>query len=89
MTLTNPKVLPFVSPASAASTASRYGFSSCGAHCPRCKSPVFRVSRRLTDFLLSLFVPIRRYRCISMACSWEGNLREKQAPLPNIARTVL
>jgi hypothetical protein len=46
--------------------------------CPRCKSSVFRVSRRFLDLLVSIFMPVRRYRCISMECPWEGNFREKR-----------
>jgi hypothetical protein len=49
--------------------------------CPRCQSAVFSVSRRFIDVCLSLFIPLRRYRCISMKCSWEGTLREKQTRL--------
>ena len=52
--------------------------ASHGRACPRCHSAVFSVSRRLTDLFLSLFIPLRRYRCISMKCSWEGTLREKK-----------
>jgi hypothetical protein len=37
---------------------------------------VFNVSRRFVDLLISVFIPVRRYRCISMQCSWEGNLRD-------------
>ena len=84
MTNTSSKILPFISEA-----PSRHAYASCGSTCPRCKASVFRISRRFVDLLVSLVVPIRRYRCISMACSWEGNLRTKQASLPNIARTSL
>ena len=56
--------------------------SSSGATCPRCSSPVFRVSRRLPDLFISFFVAIRRYRCISMECSWEGNVRVKPVLSP-------
>ena len=58
------------------------GSSACDHGCPRCKSSVFRVSRRFSDLFISLFITIRRYRCISMKCNWEGNLREKQNFLP-------
>jgi hypothetical protein len=57
------------------------------AGCPLCNAPVFRISRRLTDLLISLFVPIQRFRCISMACTWEGVRRERTEALPDIART--
>jgi hypothetical protein len=52
--------------------------SADGRECPLCGSPVFRISRRLRDRLLGFFVATLRYRCISMDCSWEGNLRQKQ-----------
>lgn len=51
--------------------------------CPRCHSAVFNVSRRLNDLFLSIFIPLRRYRCISMKCSWEGTLREKRSRRAN------
>lgn len=51
--------------------------SALGPTCPRCKAPVFRVSRRLVDVLISVFLPVRRYRCRSMSCGWEGNFRVK------------
>jgi hypothetical protein len=67
------------------------GNTALSAHsraCPRCQSAVFNVSRRLTDLLLSVFVPLRRYRCISMKCSWEGTLREKKNRLVEPVRAV-
>jgi hypothetical protein len=60
------------------------GLSSCGRCCPRCQSALYRVARRLPDLLLSLFMPLRRYRCISLQCSWEGNLRQKRAALASL-----
>ena len=41
--------------------------------CPHCESRAFRVPRRFRDRALSLIVPVRRYRCASNDCSWEGN----------------
>jgi hypothetical protein len=35
---------------------------------------VNRVPRRVIDRLLSLVYPVRRYRCRSFICHWEGNL---------------
>ena len=29
----------------------------------------------LTDRLISLAVPVHRYQCLSMPCSWKGNMR--------------
>ncbi|HET9977240.1 MAG TPA: hypothetical protein VFQ20_07385 [Burkholderiaceae bacterium] len=43
--------------------------------CPRCGGPVDRIARRGLDRLVSLVVPLRRYRCGSDACAWEGALR--------------
>ncbi len=60
--------------------------NSPGIMCPRCKASVFRVSRRLIDLLVSIFLPVRRYRCISMECSWEGNLRPKRISSPDKIR---
>lgn len=48
-----------------------------GPACPRCNRPACRIQRRLVDRLISYFVPVRRYRCRSMGCGWEGNLREQ------------
>lgn len=58
-----------------------FGFSACGRSCPRCKSALFRIAPRFADLLLSLFVPLHRYRCISLQCSWEGNFREYRLAL--------
>ncbi len=46
--------------------------------CPECQGATYRVHRRYIDLLGSLFNPVRRYRCISLACSWEGNLKKFQ-----------
>lgn len=43
--------------------------------CPRCHQVAYRIPRRFIDVLLSQFVPVWRYRCATMGCSWEGNLR--------------
>jgi hypothetical protein len=56
------------------------GFSTFSRTCPRCNSPVFSISRRFVDMLVSILMPIRRYRCNSMTCNWEGNLRNKRSP---------
>lgn len=44
--------------------------------CPHCNGPVIRVRRRFIDRLLSLFLPVQRYRCRmkGWGCDWEGNL---------------
>lgn len=59
---------------------------SSGFACPRCNASVFRVSRRLFDLFISIFMPVRRYRCISMECNWEGSLRAKQISLSDKIR---
>lgn len=53
------------------------------ASCPRCKGSIYRVPRRMVDRILSLFVPVHRYRCSVMGCDWEGNLRVR----PRIRRS--
>lgn len=52
------------------------------AACPCCKGAVFSVPRRAVDLLLSIFIPVARFRCRSMCCSWEGNLRARSFFLP-------
>lgn len=49
--------------------------------CPRCNGPAYRVPRRLVDLLMSIFISVNRYRCRSMSCGREGNLRVKRHPL--------
>jgi hypothetical protein len=46
--------------------------------CPRCHGAVYRIPRRALDLLISVFVSVRRYRCDTMGCSWQGNQRHKQ-----------
>jgi len=43
--------------------------------CPRCNGYVDRIRRRLFDRIVSLFTPVRRYRCWNHDCKWEANLR--------------
>jgi len=38
--------------------------------CPKCGGDLLRVRRFAVDRLLSLFVPVRRFRCVE--CVWEG-----------------
>ena len=52
--------------------------------CPKCGSSVERVSRRWIDRLMSRLVPSRRYRCRSIVCKWEGNLRDALYDLPPV-----
>jgi len=48
--------------------------------CPKCGAPLRRVRRRIGDRVLSLFWPLRRYRCQDVLCRWEGNLSVKRTP---------
>jgi hypothetical protein len=59
--------------------ASSFGHSvaSYGQPCPVCNASTHRIPRRFIDWLRSIFTPVRRYRCQSMKCTWEGNLRVK------------
>lgn len=50
--------------------------------CPRCNGALVRVRRHFVDRLVSLFTPVRRYRCDSFACRWEGTLRTARAEAP-------
>lgn len=56
-------------------------YSSPGCTCPRCKGPAVRIPRRLTDLLLSIFVTVGRFRCVSEDCGWEGRMRVRRHPL--------
>ncbi|OQA46820.1 MAG: hypothetical protein BWY52_00525 [Chloroflexi bacterium ADurb.Bin325] len=40
--------------------------------CPRCGGSVYRKHRRSGDRLISIFVPVRRYRCANSECRWQG-----------------
>jgi hypothetical protein len=40
--------------------------------CPRCGGPIHRVHRTRLDHLISIYVPVRRYRCHNEACHWQG-----------------
>jgi hypothetical protein len=44
-------------------------------HCPLCYGSLYRLPRRLSDRLISVVVPVRRYCCFSNDCGWEGRLR--------------
>lgn len=43
--------------------------------CPRCRLEMERVERHFLDRVISLAVPVRRYRCVAPRCGWEGTLR--------------
>lgn len=41
--------------------------------CPVCgKHNTTRIHRNRMDRFLSLFLPLRRYRCLQPKCGWEG-----------------
>lgn len=44
--------------------------------CPRCSGETDRIPRRTLDFMVSVLVRVRRYRCMSLGCNWEGMLRK-------------
>lgn len=46
--------------------------------CPRCGGPLDRIPRHGLDRFISLFMPLRRYRCSAFSCEWEGTLRAPQ-----------
>jgi predicted RNA-binding Zn-ribbon protein involved in translation (DUF1610 family) len=46
--------------------------------CPKCGGLVYRIPRRFIDRCFSLFVDVRRYRCLA-DCGWEGNLSLSRA----------
>lgn len=45
-----------------------------------------RIPRRTLDFMISVIVPVRRYRCLSRRCEWEGRLRKRPDSYSNDAR---
>jgi hypothetical protein len=51
-----------------------------GRSCPHCQRRTDRVARRWHDRVLSLFVPVERYRCVSAGCGWEGLLKRRHRP---------
>ena len=53
-----------------------------GRACPLCSGVTERVSRHFIDRLLSLFMPVSRYRCRSSSCTWEGALRPRSSQAP-------
>jgi hypothetical protein len=42
--------------------------------CPQCGATLMRIHRRPIDRVVSLFKPLRRYRCTRLECEWTGNL---------------
>jgi len=64
-------------PAMSGTSGFGHSVASYGQPCPVCNASTHRIPRRFIDWLLSIFTPVRRYRCQSMKCTWEGNLRVK------------
>jgi transposase-like protein len=57
-----------------------YAMNNVSEHgCPLCAAFLIRVKRRTRDRLISLFVPLERYRCLDFSCNWEGNLRAERS----------
>jgi hypothetical protein len=40
--------------------------------CPSCSGNIHRVHRHAADRLISLYVPVQRYRCANDQCRWHG-----------------
>ena len=40
--------------------------------CPKCHGGIHRTHRRGFDRMVSLLVPVRRYRCTNAQCRWRG-----------------
>ena len=58
--------------------------------CPRCGGHISRVRRHLTDRLINLIIPVRRYRCREKGCGWSGlrvttHRGRHRRPLPDTA----
>ncbi len=51
-----------------------FSFPKC--RCPECSNLLNQIPRRRVDRLLSVVVSVRRFSCSSVACGWEGILRD-------------
>lgn len=40
--------------------------------CPQCGGDIHRIHRTTADHLISVVVPVRRYRCGNRDCRWQG-----------------
>jgi len=56
---------------------SYHAYVAHGFGCPHCAGAIERVARGWPDRLLSLWIPVRRYRCLSGFCGWDGILRHR------------
>lgn len=57
--------------------------------CPLCQGAVHHIPRRWIDRLLSIVMPVSRYRCATMRCQWEGNLRGKHPAHARVGRSYI
>ena len=48
--------------------------------CPLCAGAAVRTARNLPDRVLSLLMPVKRYRCCAQGCGWEGLLLPRMHP---------
>lgn len=48
--------------------------------CPRCQGPIQRIHRTRLDRIISLYVPVRRYRCADRECRWQGRRIQSKYP---------
>ena len=46
--------------------------------CPRCGGVAHRIRRELLDRVISVLVPVARYRCPWIGCNWEGVFRTRR-----------
>jgi hypothetical protein len=51
-------------------------------YCPECGGKLKHIHRRGIDRFYNALIPIKRYRCRSVQCDWEGNLRQVQKNTP-------
>lgn len=71
---------PAVGPAHRAGRSDDSRHYAKGIPCPRCGRAAYRVQRNFMDLFINMFVSVHRYRCGSMSCIWEGNVRLKRLP---------
>lgn len=52
--------------------------------CPQCASYARRIRRRFLDRMISLVIPVSRYKC--QCCHWQGNVSKHHLTKFNAAR---
>ena len=45
--------------------------------CPVCDGYATRTRRRVIDRIVSVFMPVTRYRCHNDHCRWQGNIHSQ------------